>query len=303
MFAGWSSAGDPTPPSNSPEAEQLTAYQVGPQIWLRWHNHPLTSYRAHPSQKYPYFYPLSGPASGLSLTTETSQPWPHHRSCMFACDHVNGANYWQGDVAGGQIVSTNLRLGECTNQSAEILDECEWRVPGKEPTMRDKRSFKIVVPSEDLYYMDCRIEWQAVQDVTITKTNHSLFSVRATPDIAPDGGGNLLNSEGGRGAEETFGKPARWCTFYGQRKGIEHPMSEGIAILLFPEPWKDCPWFTRDYGFMSPTPFNFIEQPWKLEAGKSVTLTYRVVAYAGYPRSVDLDSIWRAFAEEHGADA
>ena len=74
------------------EAEGLTHYQIGPQIWLRLSNAPLTSYRAHPTQKYPYFFPATGPLSGLPLTSESSLPWPHHRSIFFGCDKVNGGN-------------------------------------------------------------------------------------------------------------------------------------------------------------------------------------------------------------------
>ena len=105
-----------------PGADKLTAYQDGPQIWIRWANGLATSYRAHPSQKYPYLYPFAGPVSGLSLTAETCVPYPHHRSVFLACDRVNGGNYWQGPIELGQIVSKGLKLGPVTTQSAEILD-------------------------------------------------------------------------------------------------------------------------------------------------------------------------------------
>jgi len=45
----------------------LLGYQDGPQVWVRFGNHVRTSYRAHPTQKYPYWYPLVGPLSGRSL--------------------------------------------------------------------------------------------------------------------------------------------------------------------------------------------------------------------------------------------
>jgi hypothetical protein len=69
-----------------PGADKLTAYQDGPQVWVRWNNAQLTGYRAHATQKYPYFFPLAGPLTGLSLTTESSVPYPHHRSVLLACD-------------------------------------------------------------------------------------------------------------------------------------------------------------------------------------------------------------------------
>ena len=223
-----------------PGADKLTAYAFGPQIWVRWADDPVACYRAHPTQKYPYLYPLSGPVSGLSLTTESGSSYPHHRSLLFACDRVNGGNYWQGDVAEGQIVSQGPKLGRCTPESAEILDECEWRRPGGPAVMRDRRQFKITVAGPRLRTLDAQITWTAVADVTVLKTNHSLFSLRAARDITPWGGGTLVNSAGQEGEKATFGRPAAWCALWGKRKG-NPGVVEGIALLDHPKnPWSPC---------------------------------------------------------------
>src|SRR5437879_1393991 len=49
-------------------------------------------------------------------------------------------------------------------------------------------------------------------------------------------------------------------------------------------PWALCPWFTRDYGHFSPSPFAFLKQPWTLPKGKAIRLRYRVVLQAGTPQ-------------------
>ena len=274
--------------------DKLTAYQVGPHVWVRWNNHLLTGYRAHPTQKYPYFYPLSGPLSGVSLTSETSLPYPHHRSLLFACDRVNGGNYWQGDFAAGQIFSDGPTLGEATPNSVEIIDHCQWHKPDQPTVMTDDRKFTVSVAGERLRLIDAAIKLTAVEDISVTKTNHSLFSIRAAADIAPVGGGTLLNSEGDSGEKATFGKPADWCTYFGPRKVAGEQIVEGIALMNHPDnPFEDCPWFTRDYGFISPTPFNFLEEPWTLPAGKSVELKYRVVMYAGNAAEAGLGKIFQ----------
>ena len=281
-----------------PGADKLTAYQDGPQVWVRWANALLTSYRAHATQKYPYLYPLAGPKTGLSLTTETSVPYPHHRSMLFACDRVNGGNYWQDAVPAGQIVSVGLKLGNVTPESAEVLDRCEWRKPGQPVVMTDRRKITVRVVSLVLRTIDAEIEWTAVQDVTIQKTNHSLFSIRAAADITPWGGGTLVNSAGQSGEKATFGKPAAWCCCFGKRAGTSGAI-EGIALFDHPKnPWAPTPWFTRDYGFISPTPFNFIDAPWQLAAGKSVQLRYRVALFVGDPKEAGLDRIYRDWAAE-----
>jgi hypothetical protein len=279
-----------------PGSDKLTAYQVGPQVWIRWADSLVTSYRAHPTQKYPYFYPLTGPVSGLSLTTESGSSYPHHRSLLFACDRVNGANYWQGDVPAGQIVSKGPTLGTCTPDSAEILDQCEWHKPGEPVVMRDTRAFKISVAGPRLRMIDARITWTAVTNVTVLKTNHSLFALRAARDITPWGGGTLVNANGQQGEKATFGQAAAWCAYYGKREG-NPSLVEGIALLDHPKnPWSPCKWFTRDYGFISPTPMNFVDKSWELPAGKSVALRYRVLLFAGDPQEAQIERLYKEWA-------
>jgi hypothetical protein len=279
-----------------PGADKLTAYQFGPQIHIRWADDPVTCYRSHPTQKYPYFYPVTGPVSGLSLTTESGSSYPHHRSLLFACDRVNGGNYWQGEISAGQIVSKGAKIGERTAESAEILDECQWHLPEQPVVMRDQRVFKITVVGPRLRTIDAQITWTAVVDTTVTKTNHSLFAIRAARDITPWGGGTLVNANGQEGEKATFGQEAPWCAYYGKRQG-NPSVVEGIALLDHPKnPWSPCKWFTRDYGFISPTPMNFLEKSWELPAGQSVALRYRVLLFAGDPKEAEVDRIYKEWA-------
>ena len=290
-------AAKPAAKPAEPSTDGLTTYQLGPQIWIRLHNRPLTCYRAHRSQKYPYLFPLTGPLSGLSLTDETTEPFPHHRSLFFGCDRVNGGNYWQEDYAKGQILSTGPKLGANTRITVEILDVCEWQKPGGPGVMKDQRKITLTAPSERLRFIDWEIAWSAVENAVIQKTNHSLFSMRAALDITPKGGGNLVNAEGDTTEKGTFGKKSAWCDFYGKRAHVAGDVVEGIAIFDHPKnPWSPCPWFTRDYGFASPTQMNFMEKSWELPAGQSVTLRYRVVIHAGDPKEAKLDEIYKQWA-------
>lgn len=278
----------------APGSEELTHYQIGPHIWMRWHNEPLLGYRAHPTQKYPYFFPLAGPVSGLPVTAESALPWPHHRSLFFGCDFVNGGNYWQDELERGQIVSTGPRVASATGTSAVIEDTCEWRMPGGPVQMTDDRRFTLSVPNSRVRILDVDITWRAEVDVTIEKSNHALFAMRAVHEITPWGGGRLVSSEGKEGEAGTFGQPALWCAFYGRRRRAQGEPVEGIALMDHPEsPWAPCPWFTRDYGFASPTPFDWIDEAWRLEAGRSVRVRHRVVAFAGDPQEAGLDELYR----------
>jgi hypothetical protein len=285
------------PDSPTADPSGLTAGQQGPQVWARWNNRLITSYRAHQSQKYPYLYPVAGPVTGLSLTSESALPWPHHRSLWFACDRVNGCNFWQEENDQGQVVSGGPVLGAVQRDAVEIQDQCEWRKPGGPLVMRDLRRIQVRKRDDRRWLIDWHIQWTAVQDVQVQKTNHSLFALRVAPDIAPTGGGRLVNAEGLAGEQATFGKKSAWCDFSGARAGVAGGITEGIALMDHPaNPWYPCAWFTRDYGFISPTPFNFIDKPWSLSAGQSVALRYRVVLHGGDAREADLPGLFKEWA-------
>lgn len=249
----------------------------------------VAAYTFTHDQKYPYFYPVNGPATGESVTTESSEPYPHHHSLFFGCDKVQGhgymGNYWQAANSAGQILSQGPKLTEEEGQVI-IEDVCLWKRPEKEPIIRDERRMVISAPSENLRIIDFTITLNPLTDVRINKSNHSLFSARMVPELSVEEGGTLINAEGAKNAEGTFGKKSPWCAYYGTRDGE----TEGLAILQHPaNRWHPAPWFTRDYGFFSPTPIYWIEEGHvDLAEGEPLTLRYRVLVFAGTPEEVDI---------------
>ncbi len=278
-----------------PEAAGLTAYQNGANILLRNDNLPVLGYRAHPTLKYPYFCPLSGPVSGLSLTTESAVPYPHHRGLWLGCDPVNGGNYWaDNSLETGQIRSTELSLdAEATTETAVAFSEkCTWTRNGSNP-FNDSRAYRIAIPNERQVWLDCDFTLTAGEDVSIKKAKHSFFAMRAAADISPSYGGTMINSNGGINAKGTYGKTADWCGYYGKRR-LKPDVVEGIVIMNHPDNFGgDCPWFTRDYGHLSPSPFNFQDKPWTIETGQQLVLKYRVVLFVGTPQDAGLDAVYK----------
>jgi len=276
-----------------PGSENLTAYLNQARVIIRWQNLPLTAYRANPAAKYPYFYPVNGPVSGLSLTSESALPYPHHRGLWFGCDPLNGGNYWSdGSLDRGQVKSVDLKLGETTKQSAEILDRCDWIRKDAPSPLQDERKFTVTVLNDRLWTIDADLKITARQDVSIKKAKHSFFAIRAAADISPPYGGTLINSEGGTGAKGTYGKEAKWCGYFGKRS-LRPELVEGITVMTHPKnPFRPV-WFTREYGHLSPSPFNFLDKPWKLPRGKSIQLKYRVALHAGDPQEAQLDKVYK----------
>ncbi|MCB9210707.1 MAG: PmoA family protein [Ignavibacteriales bacterium] len=260
------------------QTNNLSAELQDDMIIVRIDNVTFTSYRFGDGQKYPYFYPVNGPETGLSVTTESSLPYPHHRSLWFGCDRVNGGNYWQEGNERGQIISKGAQIVENDSTKILIKDECVWKQPDQDPIISDERNIIITAPSDSIRIIDFKISLLALTDLTILKTNHSLFSARMEENLSVKKGGTLVNAEGKIGEKNTAEIQSAWCDYYGERFGIV----EGLSIFDSPKNvWFPSKWFTRDYGFFSPTNLNWINEDIQIDKGANIEFQYRVIVHSG----------------------
>ena len=266
--------------SLSSYSAKIIAEKSGSKINITIDGKFFTSYIFSEQEKYPFFFPVNGPVSGGSVTSMRNAEYPHHSSLFFGCDMVNGGNYWQEGLERGRIISVNTCIERQGGDSAVITDECIWSRPGASSPIRDTRRFTITVPSNSVYQIDVDITLEMLDDVHIKKTNHSLFSARLAPDLAVNNGGTMINAENLKGEKETFGKKSAWIDYYGKRGSI----TEGLVIMEHPSnTWYPSPWFTRDYGFISPTPMYWPENGEEifLREGTNLRLRYRVLVHSG----------------------
>ena len=266
--------------SLSSYSAKIIAEKSGSKINITIDGKFFTSYIFSEQEKYPFFFPVNGPVSGGSVTSMRNAEYPHHSSLFFGCDMVNGGNYWQEGLERGRIISVNACIERQGGDSAVITDECIWSRPGASSPIRDTRRFTITVPSNSVYQIDVDITLEMLDDVHIKKTNHSLFSARLAPDLAVTNGGTMVNAENMKSEKETFGKKSAWIDYYGKRGSI----TEGLVIMEHPSNiWYPSPWFTRDYGFISPTPMYWPENGEEifLREGTNLRLRYRVLVHSG----------------------
>jgi hypothetical protein len=276
-------------------AAELRATRVGSRIDVSAGGSFFTSYRFSEEEKYPFFFPVNGP-SGASVTSMRNGRYPHHSSLFFGCDKVNGGNYWQAGLGRGRIVSEGAVIARASGPEIVITDVCNWERPGAESPIRDTRRIVISAPATTLRQIDFEIVLEPLMEVTIEKTNHSLFSVRMDPDLAPIAGGTMVNAAGETSEKGTFGQLSPWMACYGRRGAGE---MEGLAIFQHPDnTWAAAPWFTRDYGLMSPTPLYWPAEGsvMKLAKGEKVILRYRVLVFSGDPGEVDLAERFSLYA-------
>jgi hypothetical protein len=176
-----------------------------------------------------------------------------------------------------------------------IEQTCRWQRPGAEAPFEDRRRITVTAPSASRRVIDFDVTLTALTDVKIEKSNHSLFAARMAPDLAVAGGGTLVNAAGDSGEKATFGQPADWMDARGRRGDA----SEGLAIFSHPQNrWSPAPWFTRDYGFFSPTPLNWLEDGVRFAKGESLRLRYRVVVHSDSPKHEELQAMFERWAKE-----
>jgi len=258
---------------------KIVAQKFNSKIDVLINNNLFTSYILSQDEKYPFFFPVNGP-SNASVTSMRNANYPHHSSLFFGCDKVNGGNYWQEGLERGQIVSIRADVIESGNDKVIIENECIWRRPNANAPIKDIRKITITAPSKEMYQIDFDVTLEMLMDVIIEKTNHSLFSGRMDSDLAVINGGTMINSNGEKGEKDTFGKKAAWIDFYGKRGDKQ----EGMAIMQHPSnEWYPAPWFTRDYGFFSPTPMYWPQndKETSLKKGQTIKLKYRVLVHSG----------------------
>jgi hypothetical protein len=278
-------------------AAEISAVRVGSKINVTINGKYFTSYIFSEDEKYPFFFPLNGPASGASVTSMRNGLYPHHSSLFLGCDRVNGGDYWQEGLERGRIVSVNAGIVKQGGDTVEITDECIWSRPGATSPVRDMRRFVITVPSENMVQIDVTLTMEMLEDVHILRTNHSLFSARMAADLSVTYGGTMINAEWDLCEKGTFGKNSSWIDYYGRRGDV----IEGLAIMQHPSnPWYPSPWFTRDYGFMSPTPMNWPENGEEtcLKQGERLRLRYRVLVHTGEPDEAGITERFNQFSME-----
>lgn len=276
------------------EPQSVSAVKMDDVVRVTVNGELFTDYRYNTNEKYPYFYPVNGPSSGISVTTQSSEPYPHHHSLFFGCDRVNGGNYWQDTLERGRIVSDRIEVGNPSDKKVVIEQRCEWVRPDAPTPFIDERRIVITAPGESLRVIDFEITLAAQMDVQIEKTNHSLFSARMAPKLCVNSGGSLINAQGDSGEKATLGVESKWMAYSGKRLGV----TEGLAIFDHPDnPWYPAKWFTRDYGFFSPTNMNFLEKPWTFKKGDTVSLKYRTVVFSGDAQPKQFDRIFNAWTK------
>ena len=244
----------------------------------------------------PFCYPLIGPG-GVEMTrnypmkkVEGEQTdHPHHRSFWFTHGAVNGVDFWTESEDAGKIIHRGFTELTPGSKSGSFKTRNDWVTRDGKLVCTDERTMTFYPPgTNDERVIDCEITMHAGADgLVFGDTKEGSFAIRVAETMpSKKGRGDMLNSEGDRGAK-AWGKRARWCDYWG-------PVGDsivGMAIFDHPgNPNYPTWWHARDYGLFAANPFgkhdfeNLKDKTAgdvKVAANGSITFRYRVLLHRG----------------------
>ena len=247
----------------------------------------------------PFVFPLVGP-SGRSLTRmghpRDPESHSHHNSVWVSHHSVNGVSFWD-DRSKGRIV--HRRVAKLEDEGGDVaagVTEADWvnEADGKALLKERRRTeARLLDGGEWLLVIDLRLE-PAGGPVTLGKTPFGLLGVRMAKTLGVhDGGGRILNSEGGVNEKQVLWKRARWVDYSGP---VTADAVEGVTLMDHPSnPSHPTHFHVRDDGWMGASLTYDVERV--IEPGDALSLRYGLYVHSGSPSREQLDRRWNQFKE------
>ena len=280
-------------------------------IALLNHHRTVWQFNYGKDTRKPYFHPVAL-IDGTVLTCLSPRDHPWHLALWFSWDKLNGVQYWENDPKTGwpdgrtEVVEAKVIPNQ--DYSATILLTLAYHPPDGPPLLTEKRKITVSTPDKDGRYW---IDWEGAftagkQDVRLqggtAGGGYAGMSVRisqATKDWRLIDSEGRVDLPGGPAAKNTHGQKARWMDF----SVVDAASSEigGIAILQhpstfrYPTHWHNVMDDKFPFGYFSPAPL--WAEPFTLQAGKTLKVSYRILIHPGRETKDQLEAEWRAFSE------
>ncbi|QDU25395.1 hypothetical protein ETAA8_04630 [Anatilimnocola aggregata] len=288
-----------------PAPKPVPAVQVFPlpdsQAAVEHDGREISRYYFGPGNRRTFVYPLIGP-SGKSHTRMGHPRDPnghsHHNSLWISHHDVNGVGFWN-DQTKGRIVHKRVSRYEDADSEALIEVENTWVDEAGKKLLEETRAMRFIpsaTPGEWLLVIDLNLTpgADAKEGVTFGKTPFGITGIRLAKTIGVhDGGGRILNSEGGVNEAGVFWKQARWVDYSGPLTKTE---SGGVTLFDHPmNPSHPSHFHVRDDGWMGAC--LSYEAPRTIAVGDSLKLRYGYWVHGGTPTADRINEQFVAFAK------
>ena len=269
---------------------------------------PFTTYYFDPAIAKAYLQPLRS-AQGTIVTRgfpvgDTIPPAdyhdpslePHQRPLYFAHGNIDGNDFW-GEAAFrkfygrftsskyGRMAFRKLDEMQGGDHSGRLRAEFDLLDSTGRPIGEETQQYTFEGNNEDRI-IDCEYLIHADHGpVKMGDTKEGTFAIRVAPELQSPPG-HMVNSEGGEGEPQIWGKRANWVDYDGTIDGE----NLGIAVFDSPRSFRHPTyWHARAYGLFAANPFGwkeFTRDPhndgsYTIPAGQSITFRYRVLIHHG----------------------
>ncbi len=317
-FAGCSRPNGAPPAANSAAGVQISPQDGALRVEIRGQLFTVYHFADVPR---PYFYPVLGPDE-LPMTRHwpmeeakgEEHDHPHHRGLWYAHGDVNGLDFWSEAANYCKIVHDQFLKVQSGREVGIIKSTDKWVNHDGAIVCTDVRTVRIYnrPATERMFDFDITLQAPPDKPVVFGDTKEGSMATRLAETMRlkhkdGPGDGHIVMSTGVRD-QETWGKRADWCDYYGPVAGGPNgPETLGLAIFDHPDnPRHPTTWHVRDYGLFAANPFglhDFEKKPkgagnFTIPAGQSVTFRYRFYYHHGDEKQAQVAERYQAYAAE-----
>src|SRR5947209_19896799 len=176
-----------------------------------------------------YFYPLLGPG-GLPMSRNypmvrdsegEEHDHPHHRSLWYSHGDVNGIDFWSETPKAGKIVHDKFLAVTSGPDAGVIKSRDNWVALDGTVVCTDERTFRVYARPNNERLVDFDVTLHAGEKpVVLGDTKEGSMAIRIAETMRlthgknKPGQGHILQSTGVRD-DQTWGKAAEWCDYWG----------------------------------------------------------------------------------------
>lgn len=286
---------------------------------------PFTAFNYGKDAPKPYLYPVLGP-TGAPVTRhypmedvkeergtskkDTRQDHPHHRSIWTAHGDVRtgdyakkGTDYWAVGKNCGLEKVTKIVSTTSGPVFGRIVADVDWVTAAGKKELSDTRTYTFYKTNENYRVIDYKIVFKFTEgDVMFADTKEGgIVSLRVATSMDEQTAGHMVNSAGGKGEKECWGKPADWCDYYGPVDG----QTVGIMVMDAKTNWRHPQtWHIRAYGLYTANPFGLKafgenkegSKTWK--KGETAEFNYRILIHKGDTAAVKAPEKYQVYSGE-----
>jgi hypothetical protein len=310
-------------PSTRGQAEFVTVTRHGNTIDVAIGGKPFTTYHFEPEISKSFLQPLRD-ANGVIVTRGIQNGnqilpghehdpslEPHQRGMYFGHGDVDGYSFWTEEAfmkyyknvspsSFGRMVLRKIDESRGGASSGVIRATFDLEGPDHKPFAQETQEYTFS-GDKDSRVIDCQFVIRAGDaPVKFGDTKEGTFAIRLAPELDVPGG-TMVNSEGGKGEAQVWGKRANWVDV----DGVINGQKLGVAVFDSSDSFRHPTyWHARGYGLLAANPFGlkyFLADPkldggYTLPAGKSIRFHYRILIHEGTYQDAGVAERYKEYA-------